>query len=173
MEQIILTKITTLDLEELQNISKKTFEETFSVFNSRENMEIYLHKSFSKEKLNHELLDENSEFYFASFNNDIIGYLKINFGFSQTELRGNKALEIERIYVLKAYQGKNIGQKLYEKAIEIAIQKNLDYIWLGVWEENEKAVAFYKKNGFIEFDKHIFYLGNDKQTDLMMRKNLS
>ena len=52
MEQIILTKITTLDLEELQNISKKTFEETFSVFNSRENMEIYLHKSFSKEKLN-------------------------------------------------------------------------------------------------------------------------
>lgn len=173
MEQIILTKITTLDLEELQNISKKTFEETFSVFNSRENMEIYLHKSFSKEKLNHELLDENSEFYFASFNNDIIGYLKINFGFSQTELRDNKALEIERIYVLKAYQGKNIGQKLYEKAIEIAIQKNLDYIWLGVWEENEKAVAFYKKNGFIEFDKHIFYLGNDKQTDLMMRKNLS
>lgn len=172
MEEIILTKITILDLDKLQTIGKEIFEEAFSKNNSRENMEIYLKKSFSKEKLSHELLDENSEFYFAKLNNEAIGYLKVNFGISQTELQDNKALEIERIYVFKEFYGKNIGQKLFEKAIAIAQQKNLEYVWLGVWEKNDRALSFYQKNGFQEFDKHTFFLGNEKQTDIMMKKIL-
>jgi len=81
-------------------------------------------------------------------------------------------MEIERIYVLKDFHGKNIGQLLFEKAIELATQKNANYIWLGVWEENPRAINFYKKNGFVEFDKHIFVLGDDEQTDIMMRLEL-
>ena len=103
----------------------------------------------------------------------MVGYLKINFGQSQTELKDDKAFEIERIYVLKEYHGKNVGQLLYEKAIEIAKQKNKDYLWLGVWEENPRAINFYKKNGLVEFDKHIFKLGNDEQTDIMMKLQLN
>ena len=84
-------------------------------------------------------------------------------------MKDNKALEIERIYVAKAFHGKKVGQILYEKAIHIAKQMNVAYVWLGVWEENPRAIHFYKKNGFVEFDKHIFRLGDDEQTDLMMK----
>jgi len=102
----------------------------------------------------------------------VIGYLKLNFGESQTELKGDKALEIERIYVLKEFHGKKVGQLLYDKAIQVATETKADYVWLGVWEENPRAIAFYKKNGFVEFDKHIFRLGDEEQTDIMMKLQL-
>ena len=135
-------------------------------------MKNYLDESFSTEKITEELNNKNSKFYFAKDGANILGYLKLNFGDSQTELKDNKALEIERIYVLKEYHGKKVGQILYEKAIQIAEEKNADYVWLGVWEENPRAINFYKKNGFEEFDKHIFKLGNDEQTDIMMKLKL-
>lgn len=87
-------------------------------------------------------------------------------------MKENKVVEIERIYVLKEFHRKSVGQILYNKALEIAIQKKADYIWLGVWEENPSAINFYWKNGFLAFDKHIFKMGNDEQTDIMMRLEL-
>lgn len=127
---------------------------------------------FSAEKLSAEFKNKNSEFYFAILDQNPIGYLKINFGPSQTELKENKAIEIERIYVLKEFHGKKVGQLLCDKAIQISRRQNADYVWLGVWEKNPRAINFYKKNGFIEFDKHIFKLGDDEQTDIMMKLNL-
>ena len=172
MENIIIKKTTLEDLEKLQKIGRITFEETFSESNSDENMRNYLEEAFSNEKLTGELRNKDSEFHFAMSNDIVIGYLKINFGESQTELKDSKSLEIERIYVLAQFHGKKIGQILYNKAIEIAKLKNSEYVWLGVWEENLRAINFYKKNGFVEFDKHIFQLGNDKQTDIMMKMKL-
>ena len=83
-----------------------------------------------------------------------------------------EAYKIERIYVLKEFHGKKVGQILYDTAFEMAKQRCADYLWLGVWEENPRAINFYKKNGFVEFDKHIFKLGNDEQTDIMMKLQL-
>lgn len=60
---------------------------------------------------------------------------------------------------------------LYEKALQIAKHKNTAYIWLGVWEENPRAISFYKKNGFEAFDNHVFILGNEEQTDILMKLN--
>jgi len=160
------------DIGQLQKVSKQTFWETFSASNSEENMTNYLEESFSVEKLTDELNNEHSDFYFALLDEKVIGYLKLNFGQSQTELQDNKALEIERIYVLQEFHGKKVGQVLYEKALQIAGQLNADYVWLGVWEENLRAIGFYKKNGFVAFDKHIFKLGGDEHTDIMMKKVL-
>jgi ribosomal protein S18 acetylase RimI-like enzyme len=172
MENIDLTKVTLNDIDQLQKIGKQTFHETFSASNTEENMKKYLNEGFTTEKLTAELNDKNSEFFFAKHNNTVIGYLKLNFGQSQTELKDDKALEIERIYVSKEFHGKKVGQLLYEKAIQTAQQTNANYVWLGVWEENQRAIHFYKKNGFIEFDKHIFKLGDDEQTDIMMKLQL-
>ncbi|QBQ41276.1 GNAT family N-acetyltransferase [Sphingobacterium psychroaquaticum] len=169
MEQITIKQVSLSDIDQLQKIGKETFFETFSESNTEENMANYLTEGFSFEKLTDELNNSTSMFYFALFQNEVIGYLKINFGQSQTELKDEKALEIERIYVLKEYHGKNVGQVLYQKAMEIAKEKKADYVWLGVWEENPRAISFYKKNGFVEFDKHIFKLGDDEQTDIMMK----
>lgn len=173
MNNIEIKEVTLNDIEQLQKIGRETFSQTFSSSNTEENMKQYLEQGFSVEKLTNELNNEDSEFYFALSETNVIGYLKINFGASQTELKDKKALEIERIYVLKEFHGKKVGQILYEKAIEIAKQKNSDYVWLGVWEKNPRAISFYKKNGFVEFDKHIFKLGNDEQTDIMMKLKIN
>lgn len=160
------------DVNQLQKIGRQTFIETFSGSNTEANMTQYLTKGFSVEKLTAELENKNSQFYFAVLESKVIGYLKLNFGESQTEIKDNNALEIERIYILQEYQGKHAGQILYEKAIAIALEKKLNFIWLGVWEQNLRAINFYKKNGFIEFDMHIFTLGDDEQTDILMKLQL-
>lgn len=172
MQTPAIKKIGLSEIEELQKIGKQTFSETFSDVNSEENMNEYLEDKFSVQKLTSELTNPNSEFYFAYTDDKILGYLKVNFAESQTELKDKSALEIERIYVLKESHGHKIGQILYDKAVEIARNYDLNYIWLGVWEENHRALNFYKKNGFVEFDKHIFRLGDDEQTDLLMKLTL-
>jgi diamine N-acetyltransferase len=168
-----IKKVTLKEIDELIKIGKQTFVETFSYENSEENMTKYLENGFSTEKLKTELTDKNSEFYFVELDNKTIGYLKINIGQSQTEMKNLNALEIERIYVLKEFHGKKVGQLLYNKAIEIAKTENVDYVWLGVWEKNPRAIRFYEKNGFEKFDKHIFKLGVDEQTDIMMKLKLN
>ena len=169
MTNIEITRVLHSDLKQLQIIGRQTFLETFSEGNSEENMKMYLEEGFADEKLLSELQDPNAEFYFATSEGNVIGYLKLNFGDSQTELQDNTALEIERIYVLKDFHGKSVGQMLYKEALEIAQMKMVSYVWLGVWEENPRAISFYKKNGFVEFDKHIFKLGDDEQNDIMMK----
>ncbi len=169
MNRIEITKISLEQLVQLQEIGRKTFAETFASTNSEENMKTYLESGFSTDKLTAELQNPVSEFYFATLNEVVIGYLKINFGQAQTELQEGKALEIERIYVLQDFHGKKVGQLLYEKAIQIAKNKKVAFVWLGVWEENHRAIQFYTKNGFVAFDQHIFRLGDDEQTDIMMK----
>jgi diamine N-acetyltransferase len=172
MDNIDIKRVTLADIDHLQEISRQTFYETFSAGNTEENMTKYLKEGFSVEKITAELIDNNSEFHFASIDNHVIGYLKLNYGQSQTEIKEDRALEIERIYVLKEYHGKSVGQLLYDKAIQIGRLRNADYVWLGVWEENPRAISFYRKNGFVEFDKHIFKLGDDEQIDIMMKLKL-
>ncbi|GGB81747.1 GNAT family N-acetyltransferase [Dyadobacter sediminis] len=160
------------DLKIVQLIAKETFFETFAADNTEANMNKYLVENFSDEKIRSELTNPESVFCIAWNNETPVGYLKVNTGTSQTELRDGSALEIERIYVKKAFHGEKVGQMLYEKALEIARSLNKSYIWLGVWEKNRKAIRFYEKNGFAAFDKHIFRFGEDEQTDMMMKKDL-
>lgn len=173
MEIIETKEVKIQDIEELQRIGRQTFYETFAAGNTEENMQKYLDEGFSTDKLITELSDTNVEFYFAMLDNNVIGYLKLNRGQSQTELQDKNSLEIERIYVLQQFHGKKVGQVLYDKALQVAREKNFEYIWLGVWEENPRAIRFYEKNGFVAFDKHIFKLGNDEQTDIMMKLKLT
>jgi len=170
MEDIEITTVNLEDIAVLQQIGKQTFSETFSPGNTEENMLKYLEEGFSLDKLEAELNNAYSQFYFAVIDGNVIGYLKLNTGNAQTELKDINAIEIERIYVLQAYHGKKVGQLLYEKAMEITQEVNATYVWLGVWEENPRAISFYRKNGFLEFDKHIFKLGEDEQTDIIMKK---
>jgi ribosomal protein S18 acetylase RimI-like enzyme len=172
MNTIEIRKVTISDLEALQSISTQTFRETFQEVNTEEDMQIYLDGAFNYDKLKEEINNDHSAFYFATDTMNVLGYLKINFGQAQTEKKDNNAVEIERIYVLKAYQGKQVGQLLFKHALQVARERNVHYLWLGVWEENTKAINFYKKNGLVPFDKHIFRLGNDEQTDIMMKLTL-
>ncbi len=173
MENIIIRRAKEVDILELQKIGKQTFFETFTSDDSTSDMKQYLDEKFSIEQLGKELKNSESMFYFSQIENEIIGYLKVNTGEAQTENRLKEALEIERIYVNSNYQGNNIGQLLFNKAIEIAKKHGIKNIWLGVWEKNQRAINFYQKNGFIEFEKHKFRFGQDEPINLMMRLKLS
>lgn len=172
MQTPAIKKIKLSEIQQLQKIGRKTFYETFSGDNSEENMKVYLDAKFAIDKLTEELTNPDSSFYFANIDNKILGYLKVNFAEAQTELKDKEGLEIERIYVLQEFHGLKVGQLLYNKAVQIAKDSDLKYIWLGVWEENLRAQNFYKKNGFTVFDEHIFVLGDQKQTDLLMKLTL-
>lgn len=169
MNSIEIKKATVTDLETIQKISIQTFKETFAAVNTPENIANYISESFNTKQLATELTKANSQFYVLYSNAETIGYLKINFGDAQTESISENTLEIHRIYVLQPFHGKNIGQLLLDKVKMIAKNSGVDFIWLGVWEENHRALRFYEKNGFVVFDKHVFMMGNDKQTDLLMR----
>lgn len=170
MHNFSIKKANAQHLSSLQKVGRQTFLETYASGNTEADMEAYLQEEFSIKKLKEELSDPNSEFYLALTEDKIVGYIKLNSGAAQTDIKDKNAMEIQRIYVLKEYQGKQIGIALHTKALEIAKQKKLDYLWLGVWEENPKAIQFYEKIGFIAFDKHVFKLGKDEQTDIMMKK---
>jgi ribosomal protein S18 acetylase RimI-like enzyme len=172
MENIEIRKVTLNDIDALAQIGRETFEETFSDTNSPDNMAKYLEEGFSVDKLTEEIRNVASQFYFATLNEKVIGYLKLNTANSQTEALNDEALEIERIYVLAAYHGQKVGQFLYIKAMEVAEERKSPFVWLGVWEKNPRAIRFYEKNGFVMFDKHVFKLGEDEQTDIMMKKIL-
>lgn len=171
MQNITLRRIDISDIENLQKIARQTFRETFEDVNSEEDMLKYEAESLSIEKLQQELKSPDSEFYFAEKEGEIWGYLKLNFADAQTE-KVKEGYEIERIYVLKAFHGMKVGQILFDKALQIGKEKNMDSVWLGVWEENHRALRFYEKNGFKVFGKHDFVLGEDVQTDLMMKLQL-
>jgi ribosomal protein S18 acetylase RimI-like enzyme len=173
MSKIEINKAGISELNIIQKISIQTFTDTFAAVNTEENMAIYIRDNFNLEKIISEINNPDSVFYIATFENETVGYLKINFGNAQTEKQKEKTLEIHRIYVLETFHGKKIGQSLLDEAIRIANESALDSIWLGVWEENHKALYFYAKNGFVEFDKHIFILGDEVQTDLLMQLDIT
>jgi len=169
---VTLKKLTPADAETLLLLSRKTFFDAFYHLNHPDDMEAYAQKAFTVEKLQNELNDTNSEFYFVMLQNETAGYLKLNYHAAQTEFQDPEAIEIERIYVLSHYQGKNIGSQLLNFVLNKAKEHQLKYIWLGVWDQNHGAIRFYQRHGFEVFSSHEFMLGSDKQTDLLLKKVL-
>ena len=160
------------ELQILQKISIETFNETFKEQNSPENIKTYLDRAFNLKQLEKELSNNNSEFYFVYYNDEIAGYLKVNINEAQSEEMREDSLEIERIYIKREFQKYGLGKYLLNKAMEIAIEHNKKKIWLGVWDKNDNAIAFYKKMGFVQTGAHSFYMGDEEQIDYIMSKTL-
>ncbi|QQZ09945.1 GNAT family N-acetyltransferase [Heyndrickxia vini] len=168
-------KIQTCTLEDsrtLQEISYETFNDTFKHENSPENMNAYLKRAYNLTQLEKELSNLSSQFFFVYFNTELAGYLKVNTNDAQSEEMGEDALEIERIYIKRNFQKHGLGKVLLNKALEMALESNKKKVWLGVWEKNENAIAFYKKMGFVQTGAHSFYMGDEEQTDFIMTKTL-
>jgi ribosomal protein S18 acetylase RimI-like enzyme len=160
------------DAHTLRNFSYQTFQEAFASMNAPSSMNAYLERAFNLNKLRGELSNSDSSFHFLYAGGELAGYIKLNESPSQTDINDTKSLEIERIYVAKEFQGRGLGNALMNEAVELAQKRNKLYIWLGVWEKNERAVLFYKKNGFYKVGTHSFFMGEEEQTDFIMRKDL-
>ena len=167
-----LRKVAPSEVHSLQLIAQTTFIEAFGAENTAANMEDYLSRQLSEDRLLQELNQPDSSFIFAEEDAEIMGYMKINVGAAQTEQLLDNALELERIYVLQQHQGQGIGKLMYEHALHLAKMMRKEWLWLGVWEYNPKAIGFYQHQGLTPFDKHEFILGEDHQTDILMRLKL-
>lgn len=173
MSLLELIPVSVKDVKLLQKLSVQTFIETFGAQNTEADMQEYLNNQMSTSQLKKELEQAHSNFYFAYYKDRLAGYLKLNFESAQRETVGTgTAFEVERIYLLKDFQRQGLGKVLFEKAVALGKEKGYRKLWLGVWEHNTPALAFYKKLGLTVFDKHAFVLGSDSQTDLMLELNL-
>lgn len=153
-----------------QCICKETFKDTFAQFNTSDDMETYLNTAYTLEKLTQSLLNDYTWVYFIYYRDQIAGYLKLNSNQAQSEPMGDDYLEVECIYIRQAFKRQGLGQLLLQKAYDMAQALHKTKIWLGVWEHNPAAIAFYKKQGFVQKESHSFWVGQDEQTDYIMEK---
>lgn len=150
----------------LREVSIETFKDTFQSQNSAENMKAYIEKAFHQEQLKQELLNPTAEFFFIQEESEVAGYLKLN-------IEATDTVEVERIYIRQQFQRRGLGKQLLEYAMERAKKYEKNAIWLGVWEKNDQALAFYKKLGFIRTGQHSFWMEDDEQIDYILTKKLT
>lgn len=171
--QIKIEPVKSNEAQMLADVSTSCFYDTFYNQNTEENMKLFLEKSFNVNVLQQELMQRNNYFFFARLNDEIIGYLKLSDAETPEKLKEYNAIEIARIYIVKEKIGLGAGKNLIDFAVYFAQQMSRQAVWLGVWEQNSRAINFYRKNGFERFGEHIFMVGNDAQTDWLMKKDLT
>ncbi|WP_149273893.1 GNAT family N-acetyltransferase [Pareuzebyella sediminis] len=167
-----LQECTLDDLFLLAEIAKDTFTKAFEQENNPDDFNAYLNTAFSPSRLRAELSNINSDFYFILNGSDLVGYLKLNENEAQTDIKSSEAIELERLYIRHLFQGLQIGHWTLNEIKKIALRRRKKFIWLGVWEKNFRAIEFYRRHGFSKFGVHPYYVGNDKQTDWLMRFNV-
>jgi ribosomal protein S18 acetylase RimI-like enzyme len=156
----------------IADLSRQTFVDSFAQFNTKENMDKFMNVQFRREALMAEVGAPGNIFLVAYLASEALGYVYMRKSENPPELGDVPAIEISRIYIVQKAIGKGVGGLLMERSIEMAKERNEEIIWLGVWEHNHRAIAFYSKWGFEKFGSHPFMLGDDRQTDWYMKKNL-
>jgi len=154
-------------------MAEQTFRDAWQANNEPVAFEDYCRQAFAPEIISAEIECPDSVFYFACINEEPAAYLKINFDRQIDELEGVRGVQIERIYVLQAFQGRGLGAEMLGWAEQCARETGAECLWLSVWQKSPRSVDFYKKNGFTICGTEIFWLGNDPQTDWLMKRRIA
>ena len=171
-KNVILKKCSLDNIEELASLGRTTYFEAFHTMNTQETMSKYLDEAFNKWKIEEELRNTDSQFFLACRDAKAVAYLKLNFPPSQTDLNDPDSIEIERVYVKKEFKDIGIGRTLIQYSIDIGRKHGCSYAWLGVWAKNTQAIQFYEKMGFVVSGKHYFQMGDELQSDLVLKKQI-
>lgn len=168
MQPLSIALVEQDELNTLATLGRKTFSEAFADQNNPADFQHYLDTAFDLNTIAETWGNPNTFYYFARLGQEIVGYLKLNIDTAQSEPMGTETLEVERIYILQTHQGKGLGRILLDWSVNQAKRHNKKRVWLGVWEKNPRAIAFYQRFGFQPFDSHIYMVGQDEQTDIML-----
>ena len=163
---------TLADADLLSEFGALTFTETFAADNSPENLAAYLATSFNVAQQTVELEDPSSTFLIAEVDGRAAGYAMLHEGEPEKDVKGANPIELVRLYVSRDWLGRGIGEQLMRACIDEARQTGHETIWLGVWERNARAQAFYRKWNFRPVGEHVFELGSDLQRDIVMERTL-
>lgn len=169
MAKISIIKCESADWRDLQTIAVETFRHTYQHKNEPIHFEKYVEKSFNDEQVKTDLANPLVHFFFVKIENEHAGYFKLNEAGGQSDLNKLGSLEVERIYVYEKFKGQGIGRKMIEFSLDFAKECKLTEVWLGVWDQNAAAIAFYEKMGFEKFGTHSFMMGEDEQMDYLLR----
>ena len=173
MKNGVMIRVATVgDAGTLARIGGETFYETWRPVNTEEDMQKYIATAFAPDTIREDLERDENTFLLAATPERVVGYAKMRRDRTHAEFGGEKAIEIERLYVAGDFQGYKIGKALMDACLEIAQNETYSWIWLGVNIDNEKAIAFYKKYGFTVFGTKQFKLGDAVDDDYLMKKNL-
>ncbi|NII28724.1 GNAT family N-acetyltransferase [Pseudoflavitalea sp. X16] len=172
MSTLSIRFATPADAGLIADLSRQTFYDSFAADNKQEDMDKFMHEQFSREKLMAEVTAPSAIFLLAMQGEEVVGYACMRESLNPPELGETPAIEIGRIYAVTHTIGKGVGTALMQQCLAIAREKKKAVVWLGVWENNQRAIDFYTKWGFRKFGQHIFVLGNDPQTDWLMKKEL-
>ncbi len=174
MDPIIhIRKATEHDCAIIADLGKRTFVETYSEVSGNGAVLEYVEQKLSFEKIATELSSPQCCFYIAFINDEAVAFTKLRYDRTAKGLQHKKAIEIERIYVLKEFQGVKVGKEMMEKCKEVAAAEKYDIIWLQVWQHNSKAIQFYQKSGFVIYETDLFsYIKDIMQEDFLMRFDL-
>lgn len=169
---IVIRQVGIEDATLIADISHQTFYETFAAHNTKEDMDKFLNQQFTKGKLILEVGAKENTFLLAYDQEAVAGYVKLRDEKIPLSLGNLNAIEIARIYAMSNQIGKGVGSILMQSCIDIAKQRCKDFLWLGVWEKNQRAIDFYTRWGFEKFDETDFILGDDLQRDWLMKKEI-
>lgn len=174
MSEVLIRQATVEDAKLLTDLSYTTFWDAFAHHpkNAPDDLAHYMRQAFNVEQIEGELADHKNVFLIAEIEGTAAGYAKLIIGSIEPGITATRPVELSRLYSQQEYIGKGVGQNLMDACFERAKGHDHDVMWLGVWEYNPRAQRFYEKNGFHFVGKHVFQLGEDPQTDLLMQKNL-
>ena len=169
----VVDRPSTTDAERLAALKANTFSDAFAAENDPAEIAAHVERSFSVEAVAAQLADPDSDTTWILDGTEPVAYVKLNRGRAQTVPGLGTGLEVEQLYVSKTHQGLGLGGQLLDLAVETARRESFEFVWLGVWERNETAISMYLHRGFRTFGEHLFMLGDEAQTDLLMRLDLA
>lgn len=161
------------EFEELAELEEATFRSQWTTYYKPEDLEPFLKEKFSPQTIKSELEDALNLHWVSEENGKFTGFVKVRAATGDAKkLHGFLNIELCRIYILKEKFGTGLGRALMETALDYAIRKKFDYMWLGVWQGNERALKLYHSMGFVHFDEHEYVVGKQVDHDWLMKKCL-
>jgi diamine N-acetyltransferase len=176
MIQRVCPSIRRADAEDaglLADLGARTFSDAFAADNKPEDMAAYLAAAFSPAQQAAELADPRATFLIAEIERRAVGYAALRADDGPACVTGARPIELVRLYVAQEWLGRGVGAALMRECVGVARASGHQTMWLGVWEHNRRAQAFYRKWGFQIVGEHTFQLGTDPQTDLLMERALT
>ena len=164
------------DVAALVRLSIDSFRNAFEPNNPKSDIDLYVEENFSFEELRAQVLDP-SNLFMLLFKESIteqssrpVGYAKLRMALPESCVTGDRPIEISRLYLDASAIGKGLGSDLMQACLAEAKARGYQTVWLGVWEYNQRAIAFYKRWDFKIVGSHPFQQGTETQTDLVMQR---
>lgn len=161
-----------IDASRLAVLAERTFRAAFGSLNTQENLDAHCANAYSGAHQASEIVDPGIETFVCDDKVELIGYAQLRWGAAPACVSAAKPAEVQRLYVDERWHGKGVAQALMSEMLAAALRGNADQVWLGVWEHNPRAMAFYQSFGFINVGHHTFQLGHDPQHDWVLCRDV-